>query len=100
MGTVDRKRRLAADVARDRSWVPASVSIWVVVGESKTNRRCVQTHADVKRAFPLDGRQVQRWLGAADRSARLSFWPSARAGHAKSDLATVKRVRRLTGARA
>lgn len=99
MGTVDRKRRLAAAVARDRGWFPSSVSAWVIVGESKTNRRRVQAHAATLRAaFPLDGRQVQRWLrqpiGAL---ACLSFWPNAHGARTKSDLASVKRVRRVTG---
>ena len=36
MGKVDRKRRLAAVVARERGWVPAIVSVWVIVGERST----------------------------------------------------------------
>lgn len=100
MGTVDRKRRLAATVARDRGWAPSSVCVWVIVGDSKTNRRRVQTHATtLRRAFPLDGRHVQRWLRQPIGTlACLSFWPNAHATRTKSDLATVKRVRRPSGA--
>lgn len=98
MGTVDRKRRLAAIVARERGWAPTSVAVWVIVGESKTNRRRVQSHAATLRAaFPLDGRQVQRWLRQpVGALACLSFWPNAHPARTKSDLATVKRVRRPT----
>ncbi|MGI8928079.1 MAG: hypothetical protein ACR2H0_01255, partial [Candidatus Limnocylindrales bacterium] len=46
MGSVDRKRRLAASVARDRGWIPSSVSVWVIVGECVTNRRRVLVARD------------------------------------------------------
>jgi len=102
MGKVDRKRRLGVAVARERGWVPASVAVWVIVGESKTNRRRVQTHAATLRAaFPLDGRQIARWLRQPTGTlACLSFWPNAQTARTKSDLATVKRVRIRTTASA
>ena len=102
MGKVDRKRRLAAVVARERGWVPGLVSVWVIVGESKTNRRRVQTHAATLRAaFPLDGRHIQSWVREpVGPVACLSFWTNAPGTGTKSDLATVKRVRRPSGAAA
>ena len=96
MGTVDRKRRLAAAVGRERGWHPARVAVWVIVGDSKTNRRRVQSHATTLRAaFPTDGRSIRSWLRQpAEPVACLSFWSDSSHSRAKSDLATRKRVRR------
>jgi transcriptional regulator with XRE-family HTH domain len=96
MGVVDRKRRLAVSVARDRGWFPASVGVWVIVADSKTNRRRVQSHATTLRAaLPYDGRYVRRWLPhPVGELACLSFWSNVHAVRTKEGLATVKRVRR------
>jgi transcriptional regulator with XRE-family HTH domain len=99
MGGVDRKRRLAADVARSRGWEPAAVSVWVVLADSRTNRRHVARHQAVLRSkFPVDGRSVPAWL--RDPSApisALSFLPSAPGGAQTPGHATVRRVRRGRG---
>ena len=62
LGTLDRKRRLAWQVARDRGWdvgERTSTSAWVIVAESHTNRRRVQAHgAMLRAALPLDGRSI------------------------------------------
>ena len=101
MGTVDRKRRLAAVIARDRGWIAARVAVWIIVGDSKTNRRRVQRHAATLRAaFPSDGRGIRSWLRSPNvPTACPSFWTNPLSTKAKSDLATVKRVRRPRGAR-
>jgi transcriptional regulator with XRE-family HTH domain len=98
LGTMDRKRRLAPSVARDRGWLPARVAVWVVVGDSKTNRRRAHAHATMLRAaFPSDGRTVRGWLRVpAGDLACLSFWSDAHGTRTKSDFATVKRVRVTT----
>ncbi len=96
MGTIDRKRRLAPVIARVRGWIPASVSVWVIVADGSTNRRRVRSHRTTLRAaFPTDGRTMGGWLRRpAGRLACLSFWSNSPASRVKSDLATVKRVRR------
>jgi transcriptional regulator with XRE-family HTH domain len=96
MGTLDRKRRLAPILARDRGWVPARVAVWLIVAESKANRRRVQTHATTLRAaLPSDGRTVGGWLrNPTTALACLSFWSNSSDGTAKSELATPRRVRR------
>ncbi len=96
MGTIDRKRRLAPVIARERGWVPASVSVWVVVADGSTNRRRVRAHRTTLRAaFPTDGRTIAGWLRRpAAPVACLSFWSDSPVTRVKSDLATVKRVRR------
>ncbi len=101
MGTMDRKRRLAAKVARERGWEPLSVSAWVIVAEGTTNRRRVAVHKTTLRAaFPLDGRRMSEWLQHPVRTvAALSFWPYARLAGTKQGIATVKRVRRAAKAR-
>lgn len=77
MGTVDRYRRLAAGIARDHGWSVRSVSVWVIMRDTPTNRRHVARHVNVLRAaFPMDGRGVRRWLRSPDGPIRaLSFVP-------------------------
>lgn len=96
MGNVDRKRRLAARVARERGWDPQSVSASVIVADSRTNRRRVALHATTLRsAFPLDGRAMRSWLQTPSGTvAALWFWTYAPSASTKHGLATVKRVRR------
>jgi hypothetical protein len=79
MGTVDRKRRLAADVVRERGWQPAAVSTWVVVADSRSNRRALARHEAVLRAkFPADRHTVAAWLREpSGRLDALSFLPLA-----------------------
>ena len=53
IGTLDRKRRLATRIARERGWEPATVGVWLAVGEGMTNRRRVAASAGLFRnAFP------------------------------------------------
>jgi transcriptional regulator with XRE-family HTH domain len=86
VGTLDRKVRLAREVAAKRGWtIPAdtTVSAWVIVLEGRTNRRRVQDHAAMLRAAPpADGRAVAGWLVRPRRPLRcLSFWPDSRPGN-------------------
>lgn len=96
MSAVDRYRRLAPRIARERGWHVNSVSVWVVFRDTKTNRRRIAAHASVLRgAFPDDGRAVRGWLRRPDRTlAALSFvaQPADRPGAAASS--GIRRVRR------
>lgn len=96
MGTLDKKRRLAPDVAMTRGWRPNAVAVWVIVADGVRNRRRVESHAATLRAaFPTDGRAVAGWLARPVGSFRcLSFWSNAHGAGTKSSLATVRRVRR------
>lgn len=94
VGTFDRKVRLAVEIAREHGWAiepGTAVSAWVIVSESRTNRRRVQDHAAMLRAaYPIDGRGVRRWLAKPTGSIRcLSFWASPQ----RAAPAAVKRVR-------
>lgn len=92
VGQVDRYRRLAPAIARERGWVSDSVSVWVVVGATDMNRRRVIRHrALLRQAFPVGGPSIRRWLlRPCGRVAALSFlaYPIPRNG-----------TRRLTASR-
>jgi transcriptional regulator with XRE-family HTH domain len=94
VGTFDRKVRLAVEIARDHGWAiepGTSVSAWVIMSDSRTNRRRVQDHAAMLRAaYPIDGRGIRRWLARPAGSIRcLSFWAPPRLAPG----AAVKRVK-------
>jgi transcriptional regulator with XRE-family HTH domain len=96
MSSVDRKRRLADRIVRDRSWNPIATSTWVVIADSRTNRRAVAAHASVLRAkFPVDGRGMRRWLSQPmGRVDALGFLPSIHLVNGRSDVAPIRRVAR------
>jgi transcriptional regulator with XRE-family HTH domain len=96
VGTLDRKRRLAAQVAAERGWKPAAVSVWLVIADGRTNERRVGAHhAMLRAAYPVDGRTVRRWLQAPSGTiAALSFLPSTRGTSANREFARVRRVSR------
>jgi transcriptional regulator with XRE-family HTH domain len=96
MGSVDRKRRLAGDIARDRGWHPASISTWVAIADGRTNRRAVTAHtATLRSKFPADGAGVRRWLREpGGRIDGLGFLPYVPGTLARQDLAPIRRVRR------
>jgi transcriptional regulator with XRE-family HTH domain len=95
LGAVDRYRRLAPGIARDRGWDAVSVSVWVLLRETDTNRRRVAAHTTVLRsALPFDGRRLRRWLRAPDGAvAGLSFLSDARVRSISGLVGGVRRVR-------
>ena len=89
VGTLDRKVRLAPRVARERGWLrpgdgEVAVSSWLIVADTRTNRRRVAAHAAMLRSrYPVDGRSMDGWLADPDRQvAALSYWtmPASGAG--------------------
>jgi hypothetical protein len=94
LGTLDRKRRLAATIAEERKWDAVAVCTWVVVADSRSNRRTIAEHATVLRAkLPTDGRGVARWLRRpAGRMNALSFLPHVQGLHLGVDPAPIRRV--------
>jgi transcriptional regulator with XRE-family HTH domain len=75
LGILDRKTRLAADIARERGWLVQSVSRLLVLPDDRTVRRRVQQHAATFAAtLPARTVEVRRWLaGPAGRLAGLLF---------------------------
>lgn len=82
VGTFDRKRRLAWQVAEQRGWDPATVSGWVIVASGRTNRSRIAAHGVMLRAaFPMDGRSIRSWLAdPVGAISALSTWSSSRRG--------------------
>ncbi len=79
VGTVDRKTRLAAQIAAKRGWQADSVSRWVIVAHDKTNQRRIADHRTMlAAAFPHDGRVIRGWLRQpAGARSGLSMWTTA-----------------------
>lgn len=96
MSVVDRYRRLAPRIARERVWRVTSVNVWVAFLDTKTNRRRVAAHASVLRvAFPDDGRTVRRWLRRPDGvMAAISFVAESPAQPGSASSSSVRRIRR------
>lgn len=71
--TLDRKTRLALDIARQRGWDGRAVGRLLVVGESRTSRRRVAEHtATFDAAFPARTIEVKRWLRRPDPKGGFS----------------------------
>ena len=98
---LDRKERLAAQIVRERGWIPASVGLWLVVADSSTNRRRVAEHRSVLRArLPSGIAAMRRWLRDPSSAMRaLTFLAARREGSRTRPIASVRRVRRPAGAR-
>lgn len=96
LATTDRRRRLAATIAEPFGWKPRQVAQWVVVAESKTNRRRLATHRTAFRAaFPTDGRAVGGWLRRPDRPlSALWFLPDSGGSSDRPRRAPTLRVHR------
>jgi transcriptional regulator with XRE-family HTH domain len=98
---VDRYRRLAPEIGRQRGWDAASVATWVLLAESDMNRRQLARHRVMLRnAFPLDGRTLRRWLrdpggagGAVAAVNGLAFLANAGPAITNPRLGPTKRVR-------
>lgn len=101
LGTADKKRRLAVEVAIERGWIaardaPPSVSLWIIVARSRTNRRRLAEHAAMLRAaLPTDGRAIGGWLrNPSGPISALSIWPDIHAGTTGPARGPIRRVRR------
>jgi transcriptional regulator with XRE-family HTH domain len=96
VGTLDRKVRLAAQVAHHRGWDPLTVSTWLLIAESPTNRRRVDGHTAMLRSrLPAEGRAMAAWLRRpAGSIAAMSFLSGAPRGSARRQFAPVRRVHR------
>ncbi len=94
MGKADQRRRLAPEIAAARGWVPHTVGVWIVVADSRTNRRRLAAHRSVLRvAFPTDGRTMPGWLRRpSGRVAALSFLSNRHETGVRKPLAAVRRV--------
>jgi transcriptional regulator with XRE-family HTH domain len=94
LGTLDRKRRLAFDVARARGWQPRTVATWLIVAPGRTNQRAIADHVTLLRAkLPADGTTMRRWLrDPAGRIDALSVMPNVQGTHLGRSVTSVRRV--------
>jgi len=77
LATMDRRRRLASVIGSSLGWTPSIVGAWVLLTETRTNRRRVSQFSKLLRAaFPTDGRSMRAWLAAPGGPlSALSFLP-------------------------
>lgn len=95
--TLDRKERLAKEIARKRGWDAGAVARLLVIGDNRTARRRIEAHAATFRnAFPDRARDVRRWLAVpeAGRPLRGLWFLSG-----ESQPVAKQRVRRTDDAR-
>jgi transcriptional regulator with XRE-family HTH domain len=80
VGTMDKRKRLALSIARERGWDPMTVSVWVIAEEGRANRRRLASSRRLLRgAFPATGHAMRSWLrDPAMPIAALSFLTVAR----------------------
>jgi hypothetical protein len=92
LGTMDRRRRLAAKIVEPRGWRPRVVSTWVILADSRTNARRIAEYRTVLRtAFPAGAREIRRWLrDPVGQMSALSMWSD----RAARPLIPTRRVRR------
>ena len=95
LGTLDRKRRVATKVARDRGWDPITVGTWLIVVDSRTNRRRLGAHeAMVRASLPGAGPQIRRWLqDPVGRVGAMSLWSATANAADRAATAPVRRIR-------
>lgn len=95
IGAVDRYRRLAPRIARERGWAARSVSAWVIFADTSTNRRRVAAHGAVLgAAFPETGRTVRAWLrDPLGKVSGISFLSASPPGTGSRDFGGARRVR-------
>jgi transcriptional regulator with XRE-family HTH domain len=93
---IDRKTRLARGLALDRGWTCRSVARLVVVGESTTARRRIESlELTYRTAFPDRGSAVSAWLRSpTGPMSGLLFLPFATSGGTRDLVTGRQRVRR------
>jgi len=96
VGVMDRRRRLAIRIAGERGWRAQTVSCWVIVSESQTNRRRLAAHTGVLRhAFPIEGPAMREWLRHPQGEvSALSFLSKPRSVSGKTNESLPRRVRK------
>jgi hypothetical protein len=95
LATMDRRRRLAGEIAAKRGWLPLTVSAWIIVARSRTNERRLADYGTMLRSsYPVDGRRMHAWLrDPVEAVAGLSTWWDRTGAPA----APTRRVRRREG---
>jgi hypothetical protein len=97
LGTLDRKTRLAPTVAEGRGWRPNATSVWLIVADSRTNRRHAAEHSTLlSTRFRLDGRSFAAFLRRpAEPTAGLAYWTGVNGSDPRRDSLAPPRAVRL-----
>lgn len=75
LSSLDRKVRLAKEIAAQRGWRATGVARAIVLTGSPANRaRAERFGATLKVVLPQDGRTMRRWLAAPDGSNPSALW--------------------------
>lgn len=95
VAVMHRRVRLGRTIAAQQGWDPLTISAWVIVRKSRTERRRLLRYESIlRRAFPFDGRAMRRWLRAPSGSvAALSLWTDVTSGGLRPTIGATKRVR-------
>jgi transcriptional regulator with XRE-family HTH domain len=93
---IDRKGRLARDIALERGWQVTNVSRLLVLPDDRTARRRVQQHAETFRiALPARTAAIRRWLRHPEGSlGSVMFLPSSPHTSARHRIAGEQRPER------
>jgi transcriptional regulator with XRE-family HTH domain len=96
VGTLDRKRRLAPEIAGRFGWTPATFGSVLIVDDTTSNHRRVREHTSTFRAtLPDGGLRVRSFFRRPIGSlAGVAFWSIRRPGSPRPRGAGARRVRR------
>jgi transcriptional regulator with XRE-family HTH domain len=96
LGVLDRKRRLAPGIGRDRGWAALNIGAWLVLRDVSTNRHRVhRLEPLVRAALPSATRAMNRWLRSPSGPvAALTFLPDSGAGGTRQRLSRLRSARR------
>lgn len=94
LSTLDRKRRLASQIAARFGWTPAATSVALVVSASSTNRRRIAAHArTVRSVLPDSTRRWSAYLRApSGQIAAVAFVPNRLRGKTGHETTSTRRV--------
>jgi hypothetical protein len=95
VAVMHRRARLGTEIAAREGWDPLTVSTWVVVRDTSTERRRARRHDRLLTgAFPHDGRAARSWMTRpTDSLSALSFWSFGPSGGVSQTPGRVRRVR-------
>jgi transcriptional regulator with XRE-family HTH domain len=101
VSSVDRKARLAMQIARERGWDPRTVGRIVVIADNSTSRdRVARLSASLAATFPDRGQRVRTWLRAPTGPiSGLVFFRNANPAGVTARRAGLERVRPARNAR-
>jgi len=96
LGTLDRKRRLAPQIARQLGWSPADYATALVVSDTTTNHRRIREHAATfGSTLPDSGQRFRSFIRRPTGTLEaVAFWPNRHPGSVRRPSGPVRRVRR------